>query len=61
MKYSIIEVFKKIWHFFRITGISGFWRKEEKQRFLYGIRLYKQKAFDWDLEERMEPVFFGEK
>ena len=41
IKYSIIEVFKKMWHFFPITGISGFWRKEEKQRFLHGIRFYR--------------------
>ena len=33
IKYSIIEVFKKIWHFCRITGISGFWRKEESKDF----------------------------
>ena len=52
--------FEKIMAPIRITGISGFWRKEQKQKFSNGMPLYMKKAFNWDLDEKKRTLDFFE-
>ena len=57
MKYLKIELFQHSWQFFGKTGLSRFWHKGDNQRFFHERKIYKQKDFHIDLDERIDNIF----